>query len=87
MKHKAKHMSVQLNKLVKQTDQTLADGKLTEINVLDHSSKILNLLRQCNVVLRWIILHTSSLPLAGGEYSKKCQNLRLQVNIQSFYFL
>ncbi|RXG50961.1 WASH complex subunit strumpellin [Armadillidium vulgare] len=76
IKEKSLNQGSLINKLVKQTDQILADGHLNEMKVLDHSGKILNLLRQCNVVLRWVILHTSSLAIAGGEQNKRCQTLR-----------
>uniref|UniRef100_A0A8D8QYM0 WASH complex subunit strumpellin n=1 Tax=Cacopsylla melanoneura TaxID=428564 RepID=A0A8D8QYM0_9HEMI len=47
-------------KLTSQTEQLLKDGALTEENVLDHTNKILNLARECNVTIRWLILHTST---------------------------
>ncbi|KAB7495837.1 WASH complex subunit strumpellin [Armadillidium nasatum] len=85
IKEKSLNQGSLINKLVKQTDQILADGHLNEMKVLDHSGKILNLLRQCNVVLRWVILHTSSLAIAGGEQNKKCQSLRQLEKKWEFY--
>ncbi|XP_068228667.1 WASH complex subunit 5 [Palaemon carinicauda] len=64
--------------LVKRTDQLLGEGSMSESRVLDHSSRILNLLRECNVTLRWVILHSASLGKAGGEGNKKCKTIREQ---------
>lgn len=41
--------------------QLLKEGALTEEAVLDHIPKLMNVLRECNVTLRWIILHTVAL--------------------------
>lgn len=38
--------------------QLLKEGALTEEFILDHIPKVMNSLRECNVTLRWIILHT-----------------------------
>ncbi|KAK7066277.1 hypothetical protein SK128_025439 [Halocaridina rubra] len=66
-------------KLVKQTDQLLSEGSMSENRVLEHSSRILNLLRECNVTLRWTVLHAASLTKAGGEGNKRCRIIRDQV--------
>jgi hypothetical protein len=37
------------------------EGELTEENVLDLVSTSLSDIRQCNVTLRWLMLHTNTL--------------------------
>lgn len=68
-----------MEKLVKQMNQLLAEGSLSEGRVLDHSNRILNLLRECNVCLRWAVLHAATLPKAGGDSNKRCKVVRDQV--------
>lgn len=81
-------MATSLSKQIQATDELLAKSKLSEGAVVNDSSKIINVLRQCNVVFRWIILHTSNLTLSGCENNKKCITLRQQVCINhTFYFL
>nr|XP_045581537.1 WASH complex subunit 5-like [Procambarus clarkii]XP_045581547.1 WASH complex subunit 5-like [Procambarus clarkii]XP_045581556.1 WASH complex subunit 5-like [Procambarus clarkii] len=79
IREQACKVSAKMNKLVKQTDQLLAEGVMSEARVLDHSNKILNLLRECNVTLRWAVLHTATLLKAGGEGNKRCKVTRDQV--------
>lgn len=77
-----KHYSMfhvdKITKLTSQTEQLLKDGALTEENVLDHTNKILNLARECNVTIRWIILHTSNCheTVPGTTTSKKSKQIR-----------
>lgn len=68
---------------MKQTDQLLAEGAISESRVLDHSNRILNLLRECNVTLRWAMLHVATLQKAGGEGNKRCKAVRDQVMLIS----
>merc|ERR1712223_1252403 len=64
-----------LQKLLPDTQKLLQEGALTPENVLDSSVKVLNIIRECNVTLRWLMLHTTNLsPL--GEQNKKCRQLR-----------
>lgn len=53
------HFSVFLQKLIPHTQQLLKEGALIEENVLDHVSKVTNVVRECNVTLRWLMLHAS----------------------------
>jgi WASH complex subunit strumpellin len=64
-----------LQRLYPDTEKLLQEGALTEENVLDSSVKVLNIIRECNVTLRWLILHTSKLSLTA-EQNKKCRQLR-----------
>ncbi|CAL8094255.1 unnamed protein product [Orchesella dallaii] len=49
------------------------DGVLTEENILERATKVINLLRDCNVLLRWIILH--GIPI-GYESVKRTRQVR-----------
>lgn len=69
-----------MGKLAKQTDQLLSEGAMSEARVLDHNNRILNLLRECNVMLRWAMLHAATLAKAGGEGNKRCRAVRDQVD-------
>ena len=68
-------MIFSFQKLYPDTEKLLQEGALTEENVLDSSVKVLNLIRECNVTLRWLILHTSKLSISA-EQNKKCRQLR-----------
>lgn len=51
----------QLEKLLTQLRQLLKEGVLTEEFLLDNMQKLINLIRQSNVTLRWTLLHTNAL--------------------------
>ena len=59
-------MSLLLQKLIPHTQQLLKEGVLVEENVLDHVSKVTNVIRECNVTLRWLMLHASQ-PGSGNS--------------------
>lgn len=61
----SKH-SRQLEKLITQLRQLLKEGVLTEEFLLDNMQKLTNLIRQANVTLRWMLLHTNA--LTPGEF-------------------
>ena len=64
-----------LQKLLPETQKLLQEGALTPENVIDSSVKVLNIIRDCNVTLRWLMLHTTTLtPM--GEQNKRCRQLR-----------
>lgn len=46
-------------KCLKQTQQWLKKGALTEEKVFDNLTKILSIFRDCNVTLRWFVMHTA----------------------------
>jgi len=52
--------AVQMGKLGKQLRDVLKEGILNEEFLLDNMPKLMNLIRQSNVTLRWILLHTNS---------------------------
>lgn len=78
IRDQATRMNAKLTKLLKQTEQLRADGALSQGRVLDHSNKILNLLRECNVVLRWVMLHAASLSKMGADSNRRCKAVRDQ---------
>ena len=51
----------QMQKLISQLSQLLKEGVLNEEFLLDNMQKIMNVIRRCNVNLRWIVLHTNAL--------------------------
>ena len=57
--------AVQMEKLIKQLREILKEGILNEEFLLDNRPKLINLIRQSNVTLRWMLLHTNSL-IAGS---------------------
>ncbi|KAK8784186.1 hypothetical protein V5799_009449, partial [Amblyomma americanum] len=77
-----------INKLIPRLQQLLKEGALEEEFVLDNVPKLLNTVRECNVTLRWMLLHTVNLSqgfTAGGELNKRCRQLRDQVHQDSKY--
>ncbi|GFW82443.1 WASH complex subunit 5 [Trichonephila clavipes] len=71
-------------KMIPQVEQLLKEGALSEEIVLDNVPKLLNVARECNVTLRWLLLHTVPLSLAV-EQNKRCRQLRDQVLSDSHY--
>lgn len=55
--------SDQMGKLLIQLRQLLKEGVLTEESLLDNMQKLTNLIRQSNVTLRWMLLHSNPLTL------------------------
>lgn len=66
-----------LEKVLPQTKNILKEGALTEKQIIKNISKILNLIRECNVTLRWLMLHTS--PLVTDVNIKKYKHVHEQV--------
>ena len=56
--------------LLTQTQSRLRQGHLTSELILDDSHRLLNLIRDCNVALRWMTLHATS---ASSKVAKCCQ--------------
>ncbi|XP_071441255.1 WASH complex subunit 5 isoform X2 [Hetaerina americana] len=72
-----KHGSI-VKKLIPQTQKVLKEGALTEDSLLDHQTKVIGLVRECNVTLRWLMLHSASLT-SVAEGHKRCKQIRDQV--------
>ncbi len=56
----AKH-GKKVEKLIGLVQQFLKEGVLREDYVLDNIPKLMNVIRECNVTLRWMMLHTTAL--------------------------
>lgn len=67
-----------LKKLISLTHQLLKEGALVKDNVLDHENKVIKLIRDCNVTLRWLMLHTSA-HNSVMEPTKRNKSIRDQV--------
>jgi WASH complex subunit strumpellin len=63
-----------IGKLNKQVEQYLIEGVLIEEYVLKNISILLKFMKECNICLKWIILHTSELPL-GADINKRCKQM------------
>lgn len=55
-------------------EKYLVEGVLVEDYVLRNISILLKLMRECNICLRWIILHTSELPI-GADRNVRCKQM------------
>lgn len=60
----ASRYATSLDGLRPQVQQLLKEGFLREEIVLDNIPKLLNCLRDCNVAIRWLMLHTAE---SGGS--------------------
>lgn len=69
--------SDQLKSCITNCRYLLKEGILTEQYLLDNVSKIMNCLRDCNVTLRWLMLHTIT---SDSEVLKKCRQMKEMVN-------
>ena len=54
------HHFILISYYILQVEGYLTEGTLTEEYILDNISRLMSCLRECNVTLRWIILHTAS---------------------------
>lgn len=83
---KVKEMSlksaVQIQKVMGVLRGYLKEGCLTDENILEQIPKILNLIRESNVTLKWRMLHTLELSQSEQQI-KKCRQLRDQVISES----
>nr|XP_018671591.1 WASH complex subunit 5 isoform X1 [Ciona intestinalis] len=70
--HAVKHAR-QLQKSFKDVDHFLKEGVLTSDYMLDNIPRLMNCLRECNVCIRWLMLHSI---VTGSELIKKCKQLR-----------
>jgi WASH complex subunit strumpellin len=44
-----------------ETARLLKEGAMVEEKMIDGINKVMNVVRECNVALRWIMLHTTPL--------------------------
>lgn len=77
-------MHEKIGKLNKQVEQYLIEGVLIEEYVLKNISTLLKFMKECNICLKWIILHTSELPV-GADINKRCKQMLQLVITDSQY--
>ncbi|CAG0896952.1 unnamed protein product [Darwinula stevensoni] len=75
IKDSASQHGQRMQKLIAETSDWLKEGALNENTVLDHMNRILNRMRDCNVSLRWLMLHTAT-TTPSAESNKKCRQVR-----------
>ncbi|EEZ99542.1 WASH complex subunit strumpellin homolog-like Protein [Tribolium castaneum] len=68
--------------LLKATNLKLKEGNITSDNLLKDVNNIINLLRDCNFTIRWLMLHTLLKP-GKNDKSKKLKQLRELVITES----
>ncbi|CAF1162609.1 unnamed protein product [Didymodactylos carnosus] len=74
VKNRAQIVYSSIGKLNTQVEQYLTEGVLIEDYVLKNISQLLRFMKECNICLRWIILHTSELPI-GADTNKRCKQM------------
>ncbi|XP_044738759.1 WASH complex subunit 5 [Chrysoperla carnea] len=84
VKEHASRYGEKLNKLIIETKNVLKEGALTEEILIHNVHKIINLVRECNVTIRWLMLHTSNTSLQF-EFSKKSKQTSDQICSDSNY--
>uniref|UniRef100_A0A2M4ABQ8 Strumpellin n=1 Tax=Anopheles triannulatus TaxID=58253 RepID=A0A2M4ABQ8_9DIPT len=62
--------------LLGRTRNILREGNLTEQKLLDHMPKVMALVRECNITLRWVMLHTGGTTCTFDAASKRCRQVR-----------
>lgn len=78
--------------LLSRTKNILKEGNLTEQKLLDNIPKVTALIRECNITVRWVMLHTSQPVIEVGSQSslKKCKQVKelieKEVNFQGIEF-
>ena len=82
IKEQATKYANKLEKMHIPLEKYLKEGVLSEEFVLDNIPKMMNVLRDSNVTLRWLMLHTSALS-PSAEMNKRCRQLREQVLIDA----
>uniref|UniRef100_A0A8C5PIQ2 WASH complex subunit 5 n=1 Tax=Leptobrachium leishanense TaxID=445787 RepID=A0A8C5PIQ2_9ANUR len=83
IKEQASRYSHLMERLHPQVQQFLKQGFLREEFVLDNIPKLLNCLRDCNVTIRWLMLHTAD--SAYDVNNKRLRQVKDQVLTDSKY--
>lgn len=73
-----------MKRLTQKTRTLLKDGTITQPMVMKNTIKMVNLIRECNVTLRWMMLHTSKCTIDCSQ-NKKCKQFENQVISDSGY--
>ncbi|KAI8126229.1 putative WASH complex subunit strumpellin [Lucilia cuprina] len=76
-----------MEKILKQSKEILRDGVLTDYFVLQNITKIINLIRQCNVSLRWYFTHASPIiyEISRGSVTQKVEQIVKLVRSELHY--
>uniref|UniRef100_A0A668ABG5 WASH complex subunit 5 n=1 Tax=Myripristis murdjan TaxID=586833 RepID=A0A668ABG5_9TELE len=83
IKEQASRYAASMESLKPQVQQLLKEGFLREEIVLDNIPKLLNCLRDCNVAIRWLMLHTAD--SAYDPNNKRLRQIKEQVINDSKY--
>uniref|UniRef100_A0A4W3IH07 WASH complex subunit 5 n=1 Tax=Callorhinchus milii TaxID=7868 RepID=A0A4W3IH07_CALMI len=83
IKEQAGRYGASVERLRLQEQQFLKEGFLREEYVLDHIPKLLNCLRDCNVTIRWLMLHTAE--SVYDPNNKRLRQIKDQVLSDSKY--
>eukprot|EP00300_Choanocystis_sp_HF-7_P005246 c13971_g1_i1.p1 GENE.c13971_g1_i1~~c13971_g1_i1.p1 ORF type:complete len:1115 (+),score=343.04 c13971_g1_i1:206-3346(+) len=83
------HYSNQVGTLLTMLDGYLTKGVLTEEYVLDNVPQLLSCLRNCNVAIRWLVLHRTSRPKKdlGVTFASPDHVLTLILDTAQFEFI
>lgn len=77
VKHK-KHLA----ELIDQSRTLLKEGTISEKMLIKNITQIVNLIRKCNVTLRWLMLHTNR-STYDCTSNKKCKQIEAQVIVDA----
>uniref|UniRef100_A0A3Q2YBW3 WASH complex subunit 5 n=1 Tax=Hippocampus comes TaxID=109280 RepID=A0A3Q2YBW3_HIPCM len=83
VKEQATRYAISMETLRPQVQQLLKEGFLREEIILDNIPKLLNCLRDCNVAIRWLMLHSAE--SAYDPNNKKLRQIKDQVLNDSKY--
>ncbi|VEN49154.1 unnamed protein product [Callosobruchus maculatus] len=82
IKKAAESYGANVPELLKMTNLLLREGCITKDNLLKNINNITNTLRECNVTVRWLMLHTLLKP-GQSDRNKRMKQLREQVITES----
>lgn len=86
LKRSAGYHAANFQKLIAQTQTLLEEGRLNEEMILDSPTKLVKTLRECNVTIRWLMLHTSSSSFETYWITaKRCKQTRDLIIQESHY--
>uniref|UniRef100_A0A7M4ERS8 WASH complex subunit 5 n=1 Tax=Crocodylus porosus TaxID=8502 RepID=A0A7M4ERS8_CROPO len=83
IKEQASRYAAVTERVHAQVQQFLKEGCLREELVLDNIPKLMNCLRDCNVAIRWLMLHTAD--LACDPNNKRLRQIKDQIQTDSKY--
>uniref|UniRef100_A0A1B0D1J4 WASH complex subunit strumpellin n=1 Tax=Phlebotomus papatasi TaxID=29031 RepID=A0A1B0D1J4_PHLPP len=73
-----------IQRLLKQSRELLSEGVLSEKYLIANIVKVTNTIRECNVTLRWLMIHTID-PVIDCSGNKKCRTVKEQAIQDSNY--